>query len=96
MADYLTYPFSVMRITQAYDGAVSHYGHSHGAPRDYPIDEGGADGGRDPLFAPCDLRVTRIWGLGAAGVNTIFCESAAPVTFACGRGASGSTDAAAR
>lgn len=84
MAERLTYPFRVMRITQSYDGAVSHYGHSHGTPRDYPVDEGGADGGRDALVAPCDLRIMRLWGRGTKGVNTIFCESAAPVRFACG------------
>lgn len=84
MADFLTYPFRVMRITQAYDGLTSHYGHSHGTPRDYPVDEGGADGGRDPLFAPCDLQIVRVWGVDAKGTNTLFCESCAPVKLACG------------
>lgn len=85
MATDLTYPFRVMRITQTYNGSVSHYGHSHGSPCDYPIDEGGADGGRDSMYAPCDLRIVRIWGVGGKGVNTLFCESAGQVRLANGK-----------
>lgn len=85
MADYLTYPFRIMRITQNYNGTTSHYGHSHGNPRDYPVDEGGSDQGRDPIYAPCDVRITRIWGVGTSGVNTVFCESTAPVMLANGK-----------
>ncbi len=84
MTETLTYPFCTMRITQTYHGRVSHLGHSRGTPRDYPIDEGGADGGRDPLFAPCSLQILRIWGMGTQGVNTLFCQSTAPVQLANG------------
>lgn len=85
MAEYLTYPFRTMRITQNYNGSTSHYGHSHGAPKDYPIDEGGSDGGRDPIYAPCKLIIRRIWGVGTDGVNTLFCESANKVKLANGK-----------
>ena len=85
MHDYLTYPFRVMRITQRYDGEASHLLHMTGKPRDYPIDEGGTDGGRDDMIAPCDLRITRIWGVGTKGTNSLFCETAAPVRLACGK-----------
>ena len=74
-----------MRITQNYNGSTSHYAHSHGSPLDYPIDEGGSDQGRDPIYAPCDLIITRIWGVGTAGVNTIFAESTAQVKLANGK-----------
>ncbi len=84
MTEVLTYPFQTMRITQGYDGAVSHAGHSRGTPRDFPVDEGGADGGRDAMCAPCTLRIVRIWGVGTKGVNTLFCQSAAPVRLANG------------
>ena len=85
MADSLFYPFRVMRITQTYNGGTSHYGHSRGSPRDYPIDEAGADGGRDPMYAPCDLRIVRIWGVDGKGVNTLFCESVGRVRLANGK-----------
>ena len=82
---YLCYPFKVMRITQDYDGETSHYGHSHGSPHDFPIDEGVSDSGRDPMYAPCDLIVRRIWGVGTKGVNTLFVRSKYKVVTACGR-----------
>lgn len=85
MAEYLTYPFRTMRITQNYNGSTSHYGHSHGTPCDYPVDEGGSDGGRDPIYAPCKLIIRRIWGVGTDGVNTLFCESVNKVKLANGK-----------
>ncbi|MBR3552459.1 MAG: hypothetical protein IKN72_03615 [Clostridia bacterium] len=85
MKNYLTYPFAVMRITQNYNGATSHYGHSHGKPADWPTDEGGSDGGRDPIYSPCDLKIIRIYGVGTSGVNTLFCESVEEVVFANGK-----------
>lgn len=85
MAENLTYPFRTMRITQNYNGITSHYGHSHGTPCDYPVDEGGSDGGRDPIYAPCKLIIRRIWGVGTDGVNTLFCESANKVKLANGK-----------
>lgn len=75
MAEYLTYPFRVMRITQTYNGSVSHRQHTTGNPKDYPIDEGGKDGGRDAMYAPCDLTVKRIYGVGTGGTNTLWLES---------------------
>ncbi len=74
-----------MRITQNYNGSTSHYGHSHGTPKDYPIDEGGSDGGRDPIYAPCKLIIKRIYGVGTSGVNTLWCESANKVKLANGK-----------
>ena len=83
--NYLCYPFKVMRITQGYNGKTSHYGHSHGSPVDYPVDEGGKDTGRDPMYAPCDLVVRRVYGLGNGGVNTLFVQSREKMLTACGR-----------
>ena len=85
MADYLTYPFRTMRITQNYNGSTSHYGHSHGTPRDYPVDEGGSDSGRDPIYAPCDLIINRIYGVGTSGVNTLWVESLGKVWMPSGK-----------
>lgn len=75
MAEYLTYPFKIMRITQNYSGSTSHRPHTTGSPKDFPIDEGGKDGGRDPMYAPCDLIVKRIYGVGTGGTNTLWVES---------------------
>ena len=83
--NYLTYPFHTMRITQSYNGTTSHKPHNTGSPKDYPIDEGGKDGGKDPVYAPCDMVVKRIYGVGNSGVNTIWLESTKPVKLANGK-----------
>ena len=83
--NYLTYPCKVMRITQNYLGKTSHYPHTVGSPKDYPIDEGGKDTGKDPLYCPCDeMIVRRIFGVGSGGTNTIWLESTDRVFFADG------------
>jgi len=84
MNEPLRYPFRVMRITQRYDGTTSHLPHTTGTPKDYPVDEAGADGGRDPVYAPCDCMVRRIWGVGGTGVNTLWVESCGAVLLANG------------
>ena len=74
--NYLTYPCKVMRITQNYLGKTSHLPHTTGYPKDYPIDEGGKDTGRDGFFCPCDeLKIVRLYGAGNGGTNTIWVES---------------------
>jgi len=83
MPNYLIYPFKVMRITQTYLGRTSHYPHTQGTKRDYPLDEGGQDTGRDWMYCPCDeVVIKRIYGVGNRGVNTIWLESTTPVLFA--------------
>ena len=85
LKNYLTYPCKVMRITQNYLGKTSHYPHTAGYPKDYPIDEGGKDTGKDPLYCPCDeMIVRRIFGVGSGGTNTIWLESTERVFFADG------------
>lgn len=85
MANYLTYPFKTMRITQTYNGSTSHRPHTTGSPKDYPIDEGGKDGGRDPLYAPCDVKIVRIYGVGTGGTNSMWVQSTEKVIFANGK-----------
>ena len=75
MANYLTYPFKNMRITQGYTGTTSHLPHTTGTPKDYPIDEAGKDTGRDPIYAPCKMVIKRIYGVGTSGTNTLWLES---------------------
>lgn len=83
--NYLTYPCKTMRITQNYNGRTSHYPHTVGSPKDYPIDEGCRDTGKDPVYCPCDsMRAKRIYGIGTSGVNTIWLESTTKVDFADG------------
>ena len=83
--NYLTYPCKVMRITQNYKGKTSHYPHTVGTPKDYPVDEGGKDTGRDIFYCPCDkMKVMRIFGVGTGGTNTIWLESCEKVDFADG------------
>lgn len=83
--NYLTYPFKVMRITQNYSGKTSHYPHTQGNIKDYPIDEGGKDTGRDAFYCPCDkMIVKRVYGVGNGGVNTLWLESSDIVYFADG------------
>jgi len=85
MATYLTYPFKTMLITQSYLGGTSHYPHTYGNYRDYPIDEAGKDTGRDPFYAPCKLKVVRIYGVGNGGTNTVWLESTEKVVYANGK-----------
>lgn len=83
--NYLTYPFKVMRITQNYKGKTSHLPHTLGNIKDYPIDEGGKDSGRDAVHCTCDkMKVKRVYGVGNGGVNTIWLESCEKVHFADG------------
>lgn len=93
MADYLTYPMKNLRITQHYTGRTSHRPHwcnlKTGKPlpdlKDWPTDNGGKDGGKDPVYATVDLIVYRIWGVGTAGVNTIFVNTKNKVKLANGK-----------
>ncbi len=83
--NYLTYPCKVMRITQNYNGKTSHYPHTVGNPKDYPIDEGCSNSGKEPIYCPCDkMQVKKIYGVGTGGTNTIWLESTERVFFADG------------
>lgn len=85
MKNYLTYPTSVMNITQNYSNSYSHAPHSQGYPADYPIDDACADGGRSWFYCPCDeMRVAHIYGVGKSGTNTIWIESTSKVVMPCG------------
>ena len=85
MANYLIYPMKVMKISQGYSGNYSHAPHSAGTPKDYPWDEAGADSGREYCYCPCDkMKIVKIYGVGAAGTNTIWLESTSKVDFADG------------
>ena len=69
------FPFESMRITQGPYGEASHHAHNLGNPKDYPIDCAGADGGKSAAFAPVDMKVTAIKGMGSATTNTIWLVS---------------------
>lgn len=64
-----------IRITQNYNGGTSHYNHSHGSPADYPIDMAGADSGQSCYFAPVDMKITAIKGVGSSVTNTVWLVS---------------------
>lgn len=84
MSNFLSYPCKVMRLTQTYREG-NHQKHYSGAPRDYPIDEAGRDGGRDGFYCPCDkMRVEKIYGVGGGGVNTVWLTSVGAVDMPCG------------
>ncbi len=64
---------------------TSHLEHTTGSPKDYPIDEGGADTGREYMYCPCDqMKIIRIYGVGTSGTNTIWLQSTSKVNFADG------------
>lgn len=81
----LIYPTKVMNITQSYNGAYSHKAESTGKPCAYPIDENCGTSGRGYFYAPCDLVVKRIYGVGNKGTNTIWLESKKKVELANGK-----------
>ena len=80
--NYLIYPCKILRITQNYNGKTSHYPHTTGKPKDYPIDEGCKDTGRDWMYCPCDRMIVKRRYL--AGTNTVWLESLDKVHFADG------------
>lgn len=83
--NYLTYPCKVMNITQGYTGSYTHSQHNTGSPKDYPWDEACGDSGRSAMYCPCDeVEITRIYGVGNGGTNTIWLESTSAVDFADG------------
>lgn len=84
--NYVTYPCKTMRITQNYKGKTSHKPHNSGYPKDYPVDEGCANTGKDYIYCPCDeMRIRRIYGVGTKGANTIWLESTEKADFADGK-----------
>lgn len=81
---YLLYPTKTMSISQNYNEKFSHYNNSHGTPKDFPIDESCGDSKRDYFYAPCDLTIKRIYGVGNKGTNTIWLQSKGRVKIANG------------
>ena len=76
MKNYLIFPMKILNITQNYNGKTSHYPHSTGNVKDYPLDLAGVDSGRDWIYCPCDkMKIERIYGVGSKGVNTIWLTS---------------------
>ena len=70
--DKLYFPMQTLRVTQGYGVAyggvkANTYSHKGG----YALDLGGADGGADWLYAPCDMVVRRIYG----SYNAVWFES---------------------
>ena len=63
-----------MRITQSYNGTVSHKPHWYQSKdyADYPIDIAGIDAGREPYYATVDMEVVAIKGIGNSTTNTIW------------------------
>jgi len=81
----LVYPTRVMKVTQNYRQG-NHLNHYKGTPRDYPMDEAGADAGRDWFYCPCDkMRIKKLYGVGGKGVNTLWLESVGEVDMPCGK-----------
>lgn len=81
----LIYPLKNMKITQNYDGSTSHYVESHGSPCAFPIDDAGKDSDREWFYAPCDVVIKRIYGVGNTGANSIWMESKSKVKLANGK-----------
>lgn len=81
----LIYPMQTMGITQNYNSKYSHYYESHAKDYEcYPIDDGGKDNGRDWFYAPCDLVIKRVYGVGVKGTNTLWLESLEKIKLANG------------
>lgn len=84
--NYLVFPMEYLTITQSYSGITSHLPHNTGTPKDWPIDIGGRDGGRDWFLCPCDeMKVIKTYGVGNRGVNTVWITSTKKVVFANGK-----------
>ena len=89
---YAEYPFKTMGISQGPSGSYSHAKYSQGSPKDYPVDEAGANTGKDYMYAPCDVVVMKIYGTGSSSrPNTVWLQSTERVVtpigihYICGR-----------
>ena len=78
--EYAKFPMNYLNITQGY-AEGNHLEHWKNADYiDYPIDLGGMDSERDYLFAPVNMKIVKIDGIGNKNVsNKIFLESSVPV-----------------
>lgn len=73
---YFYFPMETMNVSQNYNGKTSHYDHCHNTtPKDYPIDICGVDSGQSACFAPVDMKITAIRGVGSGVTNTVWLES---------------------
>lgn len=72
--DTFTFGMKNMRITQNYNGTVSHKLHWYKSKdyADYPIDIAGKDNSKEIYYAPVDMKVTAIKGIGNSTTNTIW------------------------
>lgn len=82
---YLKYPAKVMGISQNYNGSLSHKNASNGNIKAYPIDDACGTKGRSYFYAPCDVIIRRIYGVGNKGTNTIWMESKNKIKLANGK-----------
>lgn len=74
--EYFTFPMETLNVTQTYLGKVSHYPHTTGTPKDYPIDIAGIDEKQSAIFARVPLRVVAKRGIGNSKVtNTVWLET---------------------
>ena len=71
---YFTFGMRELRVTQKWDGTVSHKNHWYNSKdyADYPVDVAGNDGGRSWYFANVDMKVVAIKGIGNSMTNTIW------------------------
>lgn len=81
---YLKYPMKTMNISQNYKDSFSHKPFYTGTPKGYPIDECGSTFSREYVYAPCDCKIKRIYGVDNNGTNTIWIESLEKVKLANG------------
>lgn len=77
---YCKFPMHYLRVTQNYKEG-NHLLHWKDADYiDYPIDFGGEDTEKDYLYAPVDMKIVALRGIGDINVsNKIFLESVEPV-----------------
>lgn len=68
-----TFGMSKLRITQNYHQTVSHKYHWYNSKNyaDYPIDIAGIDNNKEIYYAPVDMKVVAIKGIGNSMTNTI-------------------------
>lgn len=82
--NYLIYPTQTMNITQTHTMG-NHAAHNSGSPKDYPFDEACEGTSRSWFLCPCDeMKIVKIYGVGASGVNTVWMTSTTKVDMPCG------------
>lgn len=63
-----SFPMKILRFSAIWNTSTPHKKCSGGSPKDYPTDLVGIDTGKDWFYAPCDVKVLKVYGKASHGI----------------------------